>query len=343
MGMLIEGRWTEEDRNIEKGAYIRPRSVYDQVLAADVLEALRAEPGRFHLIASLSCPWSHRTLIARRLKGLKQAVPLQVAGGARVQGYAVNGGNLWSVPGTDARIAHIHQLYTLSEPEYTGRVTVPVLWDSRTRRIACNESAKMMRAFDTVPPSDDALDFTLVPESLRDEIDGLNARVHQELSNAVYRAGFARKQSAYDEAVEQVFAMLDELEGRLSGQRYLFGATITETDWRLFPTLVRFDAVYHVLFRCSRRRLVDYPNLWAYARDLYAWRGIAETVDFTAIRAGYYLNDGDNNPFRIVADAPDIDWRTPHGREALGPARVAPRTGEATEIEPASLTAARGG
>ncbi len=269
MGILIEGCWTEENRDIEKGAYIRPRSVYDQVLAADVMEALRAEPGRCHLIASLSCPWSHRTLIARRLKGLKQAVPLQVAGGARVQGYAVNGGNLWSVPGTDTCIAHVHQLYTLSEPEYTGRVTLPVLWDSRTRRIASNESAKMMRAFDAVPPPDDNLDFTLVPESLRDEIDVLNARVHQELSNAVYRAGLARRQSAYGEAVEQVFTMLDELEERLSGRRYLFGATITETDWRLFPTLVRFDAVYHVLFRCSRRRLVDYPNLWAYARDLY--------------------------------------------------------------------------
>ena len=343
MGMLIEGRWTEEDRHIEQGAYVRPESVYDQVLPADVVEALHAEPGRFHLIASLSCPWSNRTMIVRQLKGLGHAVSLQIAGGTRVQGYAINDGTLWSVPGMDEQIAHVHQLYTLGEPAYTGRVTVPVLWDSRTRRIVSNASAKIIRAFDAVRLPDGAFDFTLVPESLRDQIDRLNALVHQSLSDAVYRAGFARRQSAYDEAVAQVFAMLDELERRLSEHRYLFGSTITETDWRLFPTLVRFDAVYHVLFRCSRRRLVDYPNLWAYARDLYSWRGVAETIDINAIREGAYRNDGDNNPFGIVAIAPDADWRSTHGRGELGAAQVALRTGVVTEIEPTTMTAAGGG
>lgn len=231
----------------------------------------------------------------------------------------------------------------MSDPGYTGRVSVPVLWDSRTRRIVSNESAKIVRAFDAVRRRDGGLDFTLVPEGLRDEIDALNARTYRDLSNAVYRAGLARRQSAYDEAVAQVFAMLDELEGRLATRRYLFGATIAETDWRLFPTLVRFDAVYHTHFRCTRRRLVDYPNLWAYARDLHAWRGVAETVDLAAIRAGYYLNDGAHNPFGIVAVAPDADWRMAHGREALGPARVALRSGEAVDIEPATLAAVRRG
>ena len=343
MGMMIEGRWTDEERQIEGGAFVRRPGVYGQDLAPGMIEALGSEPGRFHLVASLSCPWSHRTSIVRRLKGLTRAVPLQIAGGPRVQGYPVNGGDLWPVPGTDDHVVHLHELYALSDPGYTGRVSVPVLWDSRARRIVSNESAKIVRAFDAVERRDGGLDFTLVPEGLRDEIDALNARTYRDLSNAVYRAGLARRQSAYDEAVAQVFAMLDELEGCLATRRYLFGATIAETDWRLFPTLVRFDAVYHTHFRCTRRRLVDYPNLWAYARDLYAWQGVAETVDLAAIREGYYLNDGVHNPFGIVAAAPDADWRMAHGREALGPARVALRSGEAVDMEPATLAAVCGG
>jgi glutathionyl-hydroquinone reductase len=327
MGMLIDGRWTDEDRYIASSAFVRPPSVYDQDLPSDVITALASEPGRFHLIASLSCPWSHRTLIVRQLKGLGAAVPLNVAGGPRVQGYAVNGGEPWPVPGTVKTILHVHQLYTLSDRAYTGRTSVPVLWDSQTRRIGSNESAKIMRAFDAVRLPGSCRDFTLVPDRLRDEIEALNVRLHQNLSNAVYRAGFAQSQKPYDEAVAQVFLMLDELEKRLSVSRYLFGSMITETDWRLFPTLVRFDAVYHVLFRCARRRLVDYANLWAYARDLYAWRGMAETVDFTVIREGSYQNDRTTNPFGIVAVEPDFDWKAPHRREPLGPAQIVRRSG----------------
>ena len=169
--------------------------------------------------------------------------------------------------------------------------------------------------------------------------DALNARLHDQLSNAVYRAGLARRQDAYDEAEGLAFATLDDLETRLSERRYLFGATITETDWSLFATLVRFDSVYHTHFRCTRRRLIDYPALWAYARDLYAWRGISETVDFQLIREGYYRNDGSHNPYGIVAAAPDADWTAPHGRETLGPAKLNLRAGGTNEIKPRTLHA----
>jgi putative glutathione S-transferase len=342
MGMVIEGRWRQEDRLFEAGAFIRASSVYGDDVAAAAIEAIGAEPGRFHLIASLSCPWSHRTTIVRGLKGLSEAVPLRIAGGPRIEGYAVNGGRPWRVPGTGASIVHLHELYALSDPHYTGRATVPVLWDSRAKRIVSNESAKIIRAFDAVRRPRATLDFTLVPEKLRGEHDALNARVYRGLSDAVYRAGFAQRQPAYDEAVSQVFRTLDGLEARLSSHRYLFGATITEADWRLFPTLARFDAVYHVHFKCARQRLVDYPRLSAYARDLYAWRGVAETLDFAAIREGYYLNDRMINPFGIVPIAPEFDWTLPHGRAALGPAQVALRGGAEVAVEPTTLEALAG-
>ncbi|MDJ0950464.1 MAG: glutathione S-transferase C-terminal domain-containing protein [Alphaproteobacteria bacterium] len=334
MGMLVEGRWTEQDTTVEAGAFVRRLSVHRKALGAEVVDAIVSDPGRFHLIASLSCPWSHRTTILRTLKGLADAVPLQIAGGRRVEGYPANGGRPWRVPGTEMRIIHLHELYRLSDPGYSGRASVPVLWDRRDRRVVSNESAAIMRVFDAVPRPRRSLDFTLVPEPLRGEIDALNATLHEGLSDAVYRAGLAQRQDAYDSAVAQVFATLDALERRLVENRYLFGAIITETDWRLFPTLVRFDAVYHSHFRCTRRRLVDYPTLWAYARDLYAWRGIAETVDLAAIRAGYYQNDGVHNPFGIVAAAPDADWMAPHGRDALAPAQVALCGGETRTVDP---------
>lgn len=318
MAMLIDGRWCDQDNHIQDGAYVRPPAVYDQDIAADVVAGLRSEPGRYHLIASMSCPWSQRTLLARTLKGLQGTVPVQIAGGKRVQGYPVNGGSPWAVPGADRAIVNLHELYTLGDPGFTGRVTVPVLWDSVEQRIVSNESSRIMRAFDAAPgPSA----VTLVPEAMRAEIDDLNTWLHEGLSNAVYRAGFARKQAAYDEAVAEVFATLDQLETRLAGQRYLLGPVATEVDWRLFPTLVRFDAVYHGLFKCSLRRLIDYPNLWAYARDLYAWPGAAETVEFDLIRRASYAADADNL-YGIVAVAPAADWTAPHGREALDPPTV---------------------
>lgn len=342
MGMMLKGQWTNTDRLIAHGAFVRPASNYDGDIGPDTLTALAAEPGRFHLIASRSCPWSHRTTVMHTLQGLAPLVPLQIAHGPRIQGYSANGGKPWLVPGSDREIIHMHELYALSDPSYSGRVSVPVLWDSQRQRIVSNESAKIMRAFDAVPNQQAPTQkngeaATYLPDDLRSRIDRLNASLQTELSNAVYRAGLAQSQSAYDLAVQSVFAMLDFLETRLATRRYLFGAIITESDWQLFPTLARFDAVYHSHFRCTRHRLVDYPNLWAYARDLRSWRGIAATVDLPAILEGYYRNDGVHNPFSIVAEPAAVDWRTPHGRERLGPAWVVRRNGEVAEIDPASL------
>ncbi|MGI9500680.1 MAG: glutathione S-transferase family protein, partial [Geminicoccaceae bacterium] len=304
MGMLVAGQWTVEDKIIQEGAFVRRASSCRQDLGVDIIKALPSEPDRYHLIASLSCPWSHRTLIIRKLMGLEDKVHVQIAGGPRVEGYAVDYGRSWRVPGTDQYIRHVHQLYSLNDPAYTGRATVPLVWDARTGRIVSNSSATIIRAFDAVQFETGAADFTFLPRHLLDEIDAINDDIYRDLSNAVYRAGLAERQEAYDDAVNAVFAMLDRLEERLQSRRYLFGAVITEADWRLFPTLVRFDAVYGTHFRCTRRRLVDYPSLWGYARDLYGWKGIAETVDFSAVLEGYYRYDGNNNPFSIIAALP---------------------------------------
>ena len=334
MGMLIEGRWTDEERLTRDGAFVRAESGYGDEIAPEAAAAIAREPGRFHLIASLSCPWSHRTLLVRALKGLAPVLPLQIAGGPWLEGYPIAAGAPWQVPGVERCAVHVHELYTLSDPAYSGRATVPLLWDGAESRIVSNASANIMRVLDAVSPPH-AADFTLVPADLRGRIDDLNAEIHDRLANAVYRAGLAERQGAYDAAVSDVFGMLDMLEARLADSRYLFGAAITESDWYLFAVLVRFDAVYNTHFKCTRRRLVDYPALWAYARDLFAWPGVAGTVDFTVIREGYYLNDGDHNPHGVLAEAPEADWHLPHGRSHLGTACLVRGTGSVVEAAPA--------
>lgn len=336
MGMLHKGRWTQKDAVVHAGRYVRQPGVYAGPIDAGTIDAIAAEPGRFHLVASESCPWSHRALIVRRLKHLDRFIPVQIAGGARVEGYPVNGGQSWSVPGSACSIVHLHELYTLDDRDYSGRSTVPVLWDSLRLRIVSNESASIMRAFDAVRTGDATQDFTLVPDVLAAEIESINRQIYEGLSNAVYRAAFAEKQDAYDDAVAQVFATLDALESRLSTRRYLLGDTLTEADWRLFPTLFRFDAIYYVLHRCTERRLVDFQNLWAYARDLYAWYGIADTVTLDAMRIAGYANDP-ANPLGIVAVPPRADWRAAHHREALGKAEVTLRSGATIEVDPATF------
>lgn len=336
MGMLVDGQWLERDEFIDAGAYRRVPGVLADAMSEAYVRALRDEPGRFHLVASLSCPWSHRTMIVHALKGLARTVPVHIAGGPRTRGYGLDGGRPWRVPGTGRCMVHLHELYAFADPAYCGRATVPVLWDSRDRRIVSNDSGTIMRAFDRAPPGPDAAAFTLVPEPLRARIDALDAELYDTLNNAVYEAGFATAQATYDAAVAKVFGALGRLEARLCAHRYLFGNTVTQSDWRLFATLVRFDAVYAVLFKCCLRRLVDHASLWAYARDLYAWRGVAATVDFETMRVQSYLNDQPvEHP--IVAIMPDVDWRQPHGRERLGPARVALLDGAQADVDPASL------
>lgn len=337
MGMMVAGRWSDEDKTIEDGAFKRQKSRFAEPVRSGTAESLRDTPGRYHLIASLSCPWSHRTLLARSLKGLEDLVPLQIAGGTRVQGYPVNGGDPWRVPGTETEILHVHELYARTDPCYSGRATVPLLWDSGEQRILSNESLQILRLFDEVPARDGGLAFTLRPAEQAADIDSLNRRLHDELANGVYRAGLARRQDHYEAAVEQVFALLEVLERRLSRRRFLFGAVLTESDLHLLPVLLRFDSVYYTHFRCCRRRLVDYPSLWAYTRDLYAWCGVSKTTDFGVIRQGYYLNDGDSNPHGLIAVAPEIDWAAPHDRERLSDARLARHAGGSFEVDPLTL------
>jgi putative glutathione S-transferase len=342
MGMVREGQWTDKAPLAVDGVYARAASAYGDDLGDRTVAAITAQPARFHLVGSLSCPWSHGVMMVRALKGLGDLIPLHIAHGARVEGYAVNGGAPWPVPGSGIEIRHLHELYSLGEATYTGRSTVPVLWDAQDQRVAGNGSAALGRGLDRVQRGGEDVEFTLFPDHLAFDIGTLDEWLYEGLLNGVYSAGFAESQSAYDTAVEAVFASLDVLEHRLARQRYLFGECITLADVRLFATLVRFDAIYHVLHRCCRRRLVDYAALWAYARDLFAWRTVAGTVDFDAMRAGSWGNDTDGNPHRIVAVAPDADWHAPHGREALGAAHICLRAGQIMAVDPACFCA-RGG
>ncbi len=275
-----------------------------------------AESGRYHLYVSLACPWAHRTLIFRALKGLAPHISVDVV-------HPFLGENGWTFatdfPGsTGDRVngkEFLREIYLAADAHATGSVTVPVLWDKATGTIVSNESAEIIRmlnaAFDGI--TGNTRDFW--PEALREEIGAVNERVYRGVNNGVYRAGFARSQAAYDEAAEEVFATLDWIEARLARGRYLVGERLTEADWRLATTLFRFDAVYHGHFKCNRRRLVDYPNLWPYARELYQVPGVAETVDFRQITTHYYTSHESINPTRIVPIGPDVDWLAPHGRE----------------------------
>jgi len=339
VGMLIEGRWCDDNQEIEQGSYKRANSIYAEDLDIEVSNELRRSPGRYHLIASMSCQWSQCTLIARLLKNLSSSIPVHIAHGRRIQGYSANGGNPWRVPGSQLSIKHLHELYAMSDCFYTGSVTVPVLWDSVKQTIISNDSAKIIRAFDAAPAVENSIEFTLVPKQILNAIEQINQAIYSNLSNGVYEVGFAQSQAAYDRAIEKVFNQLDQLESRLSTQRYLCGDVITEADIRLFSTLIRFDEVYFVLHRCCRRRLVDYPNLYAYTREIYSWPKISETVDFRAIREGSYQNDTMNNPYRIIAGSADIDWQLPHQRALLGPAYLMQPNGEKIEVDTATLLA----
>ena len=277
-----------------------------------------AESGRYHLYVSYACPWAHRTLIFRALKGLEPHVSVDVV-------HPLMLGDGWTFdtdfPGTTGdrlgRRRFLREVYTAADPRATGKVTVPVLWDKARGTVVSNESAEIIRMFNAAFDGITGNHADFYPEALRPEIDAVNARVYDTVNNGVYRAGFARKQAAYDAAVSALFETLDWLEARLARQRYLVGDGITEADWRLLTTLLRFDPVYHGHFKCNRRRLVDYPNLWAYARELYGQPGVAATWRPDHVVQHYYRSHDSINPHRIVPIGPDIDWSAPHGRERL--------------------------
>ena len=325
MGLLIDGVWHDKWYDTKKsgGRFERQESAFRNWITVDGSAGpggeagFKAEPGRYHLYVSLACPWAHRTLIFRKLKKLEEIIPVSVVHwhmGA--EGWTFEQGP-GTVPDSVNGAAKLYEVYLKADPHYSGRVTVPVLWDKQRQTIVSNESAEIIRmlnsAFDGLTGS--TLDF--YPAHLRTEIDTVNAAVYRHVNNGVYKCGFATAQAAYDEAFDALFTTLDDLEQRLTRQRYLLGDRITEADWRLFTTLVRFDPVYHGHFKCNLRRLADYPNLWNYTRELYQVPGVAGTVNLHHIKHHYYGSHASVNPSGIVPKGPAIDFERPHGREGL--------------------------
>jgi putative glutathione S-transferase len=301
-----------------QGAFVRQMYTFRERITADGSSGYPAEQGRYHLYVSLACPWAHRAIITRRLLGLESTLSMSVVDPIRDErGWAFRDG-----PGHTRDpindFAFLSEAYLITNPSYTGRYTVPCLWDRATRRLISNNFPDITIDFETQLRAyhrPDAPD--LYPEPLRPEIDAVNALVYEDVNNGVYRAGFATTQATYEAAVDALFARLDWLEQRLARQRFLAGDQLTEADIRLFTTLVRFDAVYYGHFKCNLRRLVDYPNLWGYARDLYQRPGFGETVDFDHIKRHYYMTHDQINPTRIVPKGPLVDWAAPHDRARL--------------------------
>ncbi len=318
MGLLVDGTWRQDwyDTETNGGRFVRPPTRFRGRITADGSSGFAAEAGRYHLYVSYACPWAHRTLIFRALKGLADMVSVSVV-------EPLMGKDGWTLAeGADPVMgAHfLHEVYQAADRTYTGRVTVPVLWDKQTAAIVNNESADIIRMFNSAFDAVGAAAGDYYPEPLRGDIDALNARIYDTVNNGVYRAGFATRQEAYDEAVTALFSSLDWLEDRLSRRRYLTGDRLTEADWRLFTTLVRFDAVYNGHFKCNLRRLIDYPALWAFTRELYQVPGVAETVRFDHIKAHYYGSHPTINPSGIVPKGPLLDFNEPHGRDKRFPA-----------------------
>ena len=327
MGLLVDGVWHDKwyDTKASGGAFVRSTAGFRNWITPDGSAGpsgsagFAAESGRYHLYISHACPWAHRTMIFRALKGLEDHISVSVvdadmlADGWSLAGVDGTGDTVYGLP-------FMRDIYTLADPKVSGRVTVPVLWDTQRETIVSNESSEIIRmfnsAFDGI--TGNKLDFW--PEAQRAAIEDVNARIYDTLNNGVYKSGFATTQAAYEAAVRPLFDTLDWLEARLASQRYLMGDTITEADWRLFTTLVRFDPVYHGHFKCNRNRLIEFPQLWAYTRELYQWPGVADTIHMDHIVRHYHYSHESINPHRIVPIGPQPDWMAPHGRGDLASA-----------------------
>jgi putative glutathione S-transferase len=325
MGLLQEGRWVDRwyDTKETGGRFVRRSPHFRNWVTADGSAGptgdggFKAEPGRYHLYVSLACPWAHRTMIFRALKGLEEMISVSV-----VHHYMAENG--WTFMPADGVIPdivngaeYLYQVYIAAKPDYSGRVTVPILWDKQTGTIVSNESSEIIRMFNTAFDESGAQLGDFYPDALRAEIDALNDRIYGTVNNGVYKAGFATTKEAYEEAVTPLFETLDWLEERLSSQRYLIGGDITEADWRLFTTLVRFDAVYVGHFKCNIRRIADYPHLQGYLCDLYQQPGVAASVNMEHIKYHYYASHETINPTRIVPVGPSIDFMAAHDRSNL--------------------------
>ncbi len=324
MGKLIDGVWHDVwyDTKSTGGRFVRSNAKFRNWITADGKnaphgKAYQAEAGRYHLYVSYACPWAHRTLIFRKLKGLEDMISLSVVDhfmGPDGWTFRPNDG---VIPDPIHGAEFLHQVYTAADPSFTGRVTVPVLWDKKTGTIVSNESSEIIRMFNSAFDSLGAKPGDFYPKALRDEIDPINERVYHTVNNGVYKCGFATSQEAYEEAFVELFDTLEWLEARLSQQRYLAGDEVTETDWRLFTTLLRFDSVYYGHFKANLRRITDYPNLWAYTRELYQVPGVRDTVNMHHIKHHYYGSHESINPTRIVPLGPALDFDEPHGREEM--------------------------
>ena len=326
MGQLIDGVWNTEwyDTRKSAGKFVRSAAKFRNWITADGSAGatgdagFKAESGRYHLYVSYACPWAHRTLIFRQLKQLQDHISVSV-----VHPDMLEDG--WSFQTDDAGATgdalfgarYLRDIYLKSDPEMSGRVTVPVLWDKQQGQIVSNESSEIIRMFNSAFDRTTGNSEDYWPQERRDDIEALNARIYSNVNNGVYKSGFATTQSAYDEAVHALFDTLDWLERHLAQNRYLMGGQITEADWRLFTTLARFDPVYHLHFKCNRRRLIDFPNLWRFTRELHQWPGVAETTNFDHIVRHYHFSHDSINPYRIIPINPEIDWAVPHWRDGI--------------------------
>lgn len=327
MGKLVDGKWHDVwyDTKESGGAFKRTEATFRNWITADGSAGpsgeggFKAESGRYHLYVSYACPWAHRTLIFRALKGLSDHITVSaVHPDMMSDGWhfgtdydGATGDTLYGLP-------YARDIYTKAVPDMSGRVTVPILWDKERETIVSNESSEIIRMFNSAFNGITGNTDDYWPEGERDAIEEVNARIYDTLNNGVYKSGFATTQAAYEAAVYPLFDTLDWLEDRLSQNRYLMGDHLTEADWRLFTTLIRFDPVYHLHFKCNRKRIVDYPNLWAYTRELYQVPGVAETVNMDHIVRHYHYSHESVNPHRIVPINPVLDYMAPHGRAALG-------------------------
>ncbi len=318
MGLLVNGQWHDRWYNTEKnqGEFIRKASQFRNWITIDGQAGptgsggFMAESGRYHLYVSYACPWAHRTLIFRRLKELEGLIDISVVSPDMLE----SGWEYSPQLEPNYGFRYHYQLYTQQDPNYTGRVTVPVLWDKQQHTIVSNESSEIIRMFNSAFNHLTGNDLDYYPKEKREAIDAINKRIYTAINNGVYRCGFATQQKPYEKAFDELFSMLDDIEQQLQMQRYLLGEQITEADWRLFTTLIRFDCVYYSHFKCNQQRIEDYPNLSGYLRDLYQQPGIANTVNFEHIKRHYYFSHESINPYRIIPKGPVFDYTTAHDR-----------------------------
>ena len=322
MGSLVDGVWVdEENTNSKSGKFVRPDSVFRNWVTADGSPGpsgeggFKAEPGRYHLYVSHNCPWAYRAVLFRRLKGLEDKISIAIAASSRKD-------EGWTFRPEDGcltdevnEITYLHEVYSKANPKYTGRVTVPTLWDGERKTVVSNESSEIIRMFNSAFDGVGANGPDYYPEHLRDRIDAVNEDVYTYINNGVYRCGFATTQKAYEEAFDSLFKTLDVMEERLGRQRYLTGSQITEADWRLFSTLLRFDIVYYGLFKCNKKHIYEYPNLWNFTLELYQHQGVAGITDLHHIKRGYYSNMNRLDVKGFVPKGPDLDFHQPHDRD----------------------------